>query len=47
MTDLISRMLEKGRKVGMFPVGEDSFLDMGEFDEMKRMEEKLTNGMVE
>ena len=25
----------------MYPVSEDSFLDMGEFAEMKRMEEKL------
>ena len=30
-----------GGKVGTYPVSEDSFLDMGEFDEMKRMEKKL------
>ena len=27
--------------VGMYPISEDSFLDMGEFEEMHRMEEKL------
>lgn len=41
MTDLIADVMEAGLKVGMYPVGEDAFLDMGEFAEMKRMEEKL------
>lgn len=41
MTDLANRLLEKGRKVGMYPISEDSFLDMGEFEEMHRMETKL------
>ena len=41
MTDLVETMLKNGEKVGMYPVSEDSFLDMGEFSEMKRMEEKL------
>lgn len=41
MTDLVETMLQNGEKVGMYPVSEDSFLDMGEFSEMKRMEEKL------
>lgn len=41
MTDLISVVMKNGGKVGMYPVSEDSFLDMGEFSEMKRMEEKL------
>ena len=25
----------------MYPISEDSFLDMGEFEEMRRMEKKL------
>ena len=33
--------MERGGKIGTYPVSEDSFLDMGELDEMKRMEEKL------
>ena len=41
MTDLINTLLSQGRKVGMYPISEDSFLDMGEFEEMQRMEERL------
>lgn len=41
MTDLADRLLAQGRKVGMYPISEDSFLDMGEFEEMHRMETKL------
>lgn len=41
MTDLADNLLKEGLQVGMYPVSEDSFLDMGEFEEMKRMEEKL------
>lgn len=39
--DLVEKAMKLGYKVGMYPVSEDSFLDMGEFAEMKRMEEKL------
>lgn len=42
MTHLIEKVKDLGWKVGMYPISEDSFLDMGEFDEMKRMEEKLS-----
>jgi Nucleoside-diphosphate-sugar pyrophosphorylase involved in lipopolysaccharide biosynthesis/translation initiation factor 2B, gamma/epsilon subunits (eIF-2Bgamma/eIF-2Bepsilon) len=41
MTHLVQLVKDKGGKVGVYPVSEDSFLDMGEFDEMHRMEEKL------
>lgn len=41
MTNLVEKAMQEGFKVGMYPVSEDSFLDMGEFAEMKRMEEKL------
>lgn len=41
MTNLVDDVKNSGGKVGMYPVSEDSFLDMGEFDEMRRMEEKL------
>lgn len=41
MTHLVDRVMKNGGKVGTYPVSEDSFLDMGEPDEMKRMEEKL------
>ena len=38
MTDLIYAVMKNGGKVGMYPISEDSFLDMGEFSEMRRME---------
>lgn len=41
MTHLVQAVMENGGKAGMYPVSEDSFLDMGELGEMKRMEEKL------
>lgn len=41
MPDLLERVRQQGSKIGLFPVSEDAFLDMGEFAEMKRMEEKL------
>lgn len=41
MTDLADDLLRQGKAVGMYPISEDSFLDMGEFEEMRRMEQKL------
>lgn len=41
MTDLADKLLKEERGVGMYPISEESFLDMGEFEEMHRMEEKL------
>ncbi len=41
MTHLSEYLLANGKRVGMYPISEDSFLDMGEFEEMSRMEEKL------
>lgn len=41
MPDLLEQVRKQGGKIGLFPVNEDAFLDMGEFAEMKRMEEKL------
>lgn len=43
MTELADHLIKSGRRVGMFPVKEDSFLDMGEFEEMKRMEEHINS----
>ena len=37
----IGLLMKQGKKVSMYPISEESFLDMGEFEEMKRMEEKL------
>ncbi|MCI9270105.1 MAG: NTP transferase domain-containing protein [Dorea sp.] len=41
MPMLAEILMEKGKKVMIYPVSEESFLDMGEFEEMKRMEKKL------
>lgn len=41
MTDLVDLLIAQGKTVGMYPVSEDSFLDMGEFEEMDRMEKRL------
>lgn len=41
MTDLVAMMIEKDRRVGMYPISENAFLDMGEFEELKKMEERL------
>lgn len=41
MTHLVEAVMKQGGKVGTYPISEDSFLDMGEFSEMQRMEEKL------
>lgn len=41
MTHLVEKVMNFGRKVGTYPISESSFLDMGEFNEMKRMEQKL------
>lgn len=41
MPQLVEKVMQQGGRVGTYPISEDSFLDMGEFGEMKRMEEKL------
>jgi NDP-sugar pyrophosphorylase family protein len=41
MTELAEQLMKEKRRVGMYPISEDSFLDMGEFAEMRRMEERL------
>lgn len=45
MTQLVQQMIEKKIKVGVYPISENSFLDMGEFEEMKKMEERLMKGV--
>ena len=42
ITNLAEKLMEQGKQVGMYPISEESFLDMGEFEEMHRMEEKLS-----
>lgn len=42
MTDLVEKLKNQGKQIGMYPISEESFLDMGEFEEMRRMEAKLS-----
>ena len=46
MTDLADAMMRTGKQVGMYPISEISFLDMGEFEEMKKMEERIKGGYI-
>lgn len=41
MPQLAEEIMSRGMKVGIYPISEDAFLDMGELEEMRRMEEKL------
>ncbi|MFC4386549.1 nucleotidyltransferase family protein [Gracilibacillus marinus] len=41
ITDLINLYIRNNEKVGVYPVSENSWLDMGEFKEMEKMMEKL------
>ncbi|KAI4443430.1 nucleotidyltransferase [Schaedlerella arabinosiphila] len=44
MIDLAEKMIKNNKKVGMYPISENSFLDMGEFEEMKKMEKRINSG---
>ena len=46
MTHLADQLMSDGLKVGMYPISENSFLDMGEFEEMKKMEDRINSGSV-
>jgi NDP-sugar pyrophosphorylase family protein len=41
MPDIIDRMRKDGLKVGVYPISENAWLDMGQFDSMESMEQKL------
>lgn len=41
MPDIIDRMKNAGQKVGIYPISENTWLDMGQFDTMESMEIKL------
>lgn len=42
MPDIIDRMREAGHKIGIYPIGENEWLDMGQFDAMESMERRLS-----
>jgi len=41
--DIIEGQRQKGRKVAVYPVSEDEWLDMGQLTELEKMREKLEN----
>lgn len=41
MTDLVDKLIKENKRVGMYPISEEAFLDMGEMVKMQQMEEKL------
>lgn len=41
ITDLINEYIDKGEKIGVYPISEGSWLDMGQFKEMEIMIERL------
>lgn len=38
---IIEKYLGKEKKVGIYPIGEEAWLDMGQFDELEKMKERL------
>ncbi|MFD2044937.1 nucleotidyltransferase family protein [Ornithinibacillus salinisoli] len=41
ITELINQYIEKNEKIGVYPINENDWLDMGQFKEMENMLEKL------
>ncbi len=41
ITDVFQSCINDGLRVGMYPISEDSWMDMGQFDELKKMTERL------
>lgn len=39
--DIIEKHKSLGKKIGVFPIGENSWLDMGQLDEMEKMRRRL------
>ena len=38
---IIEKYIKLGRRVGVFPIGEEAWLDMGQMDELEKMKKKL------
>lgn len=41
ITDVFQSCIDDGIRIGMYPVSEDSWMDMGQFDELQKMTERL------
>ncbi len=45
--DIIERYRIQGKKVGIYPIGENEWMDMGQLDEMERMCNRLESNITE
>ena len=41
ITDVFQECIDRNLRIGMYPVSEDSWLDMGQFDELRKMTDRL------
>ncbi len=41
--DIIEKYRKQGKKVGVYPIGENAWMDMGQLDELERMSSRLEN----
>ena len=41
ITDVIKNFVKQGKKIGTYVLNEDNWLDMGQFDELEKMKERL------
>lgn len=39
--EIMSKYLAEGERIGVYPIGENSWLDMGQIDELEKMKERL------
>lgn len=44
MTDVVQKCMNEGKPVGVFPISENQWSDMGQIDEMEKMKEKMVGG---
>ncbi|MDO9523808.1 MAG: nucleotidyltransferase family protein [Methanocorpusculum sp.] len=44
MTDVVQKCIDAGKPVGVYPISEGQWSDMGQIDEMERMRDKLIGG---
>ena len=44
MTDVVQKCIDEGRPVGVFPISENQWSDMGQLDEMEKMKDKMVGG---
>jgi len=42
ITDVIQECIDKGEKVGVYPISEHAWMDMGQMDELEKMRERLS-----